>query len=253
LPGVQIFHETLKQHINKGELKVFIKKRWWMVCLIVVSVMIVSTGSVYAGKITKFSADQVTIAPDGKIVNQGKIYITPEKMRVDTRSPQGKGNMIMIMRRDNNLYWMLNPDEKKYFERPLKEKEWEQMAKGAIKSKTEKDLGTETINGFKCRKKSIEMVVEVIGFKSKSRSVVWISKKLDMPIRTKMEDGHVTELRNIKKGNQPSKLFKIPGGYKKVGNMMETFVGSGKESVGGFTLPKGLGDKLKGLKLPFGD
>ena len=104
--------------------------------------------------------------------------------------------------------------------------------------------------------KSVEMVVEVMGFKSKSRSVVWISKKLDMPIRTKMEDGRVTELRNIKKGRQSKKLFEVPGGYKKVGNMMETFSRPDKREEGesrGFSLPKGLGDKLKGLKLPFDD
>lgn len=234
----------------------FIKKKWWMLCLIAMSVMLVSTGSVYAGKIRSFSAEQVTLAPNGKIENTGKMYVTPEKMRMEVRSPQGKGNMIIIMRRDNNLYWMLNPGEKKYFERPLNEKEWEGMAKGMVKSKTEKDLGTETVNGFKCRKKSVEMVLEVMGFKTKSRSVVWISKKLDMPIRTKMEDGRVTELRNIKKGRQSKKLFEIPGDYKKVGNMMETFSRPDKgekEKSGGFSLPKGLGDKLKGLKLPFGD
>jgi len=238
----------------------FIGKRWWVLCLIVMSVMLVSAGSAYAGKIKNFSADQVTLAPNGKIQNKGKIYITPEKIRTEMRSPQGKGSMIMIMRRDLNLYWMLNPGDKKYFERPLNEKEWESMAKGAIKSKTEKDLGTETINGFKCRKKSVEMVVEVMGFKSKSRSVVWISKKLDMPIRTKMEDGNVTELRNIKKGRQSKKLFEVPGDYTKAGNIMETFAGADREakeekeeSSGGFALPKGLTDKLKGLKLPFGD
>jgi len=234
----------------------FIRKKWWMLCLIAMSVIFVSAGSAYAGKIKSFSADQVTLAPNGKIENKGKLYVTPKKVRMEVRSPQGKGNMIIIMRRDNNLYWMLNPDEKKYFERPLNEKEWESMAKGMVKSKTEKDLGTETINGFKCRKKAVEMVVEVMGFKSKSRSVVWISKKLDMPIRTRMEDGSVTELRNIKKGRQSKKLFEVPGGYKKVGNMMETFSrpdNGEKEKSGGFSLPKGLGDKLKGLKLPFGD
>lgn len=234
----------------------FIKKRWWMLCLIAMSVMLVSTGSVYAGMIKSFSAEQVTLAPNGKIENKGKMYVTSEKVRIEMRSPQGKGNMIVIMRRDLNLFWMLNPGDKKYFERSLNEDEWESMVKGAIKSKTEKDLGTEMINGFKCRKKAVEMVVEVMGFKSKSRSVVWISKKLDMPIRTKMEDGRVTELRNIKKGRQSKKLFEIPGGYKKIGNMMETFArpDNGKKGGnGGFSLPKGLGDKLKGLKLPFGD
>ena len=232
----------------------FIGKRWWLLlCLIVMSVMFISTGSAHADKLKKFSADQVTLAPNGKIENKGKIYVTPEKVRMEMRSPQGKGNMIMIMRMDRKLQWMLNPVDKKYFERPLNEDEWKNMGKGAIKSKTEKDLGTETVNGFKCRKKSVEMVVEVMGFKSKSRSIVWISKKLDMPVRTRMEDGSVTELRNIKKGRQSKKLFEIPGGYKKVGNMMEMFAGSDEGNSGGFSFPKGLGDKLKGIKLPSSD
>ncbi len=238
-----------------------IKKKWCLlICFIVMSVMLVSTGFAYAGKITSFSADQVNIAPDGKIQNSGKMYVTPDKIRMDMSSPQGKGNMIMIMRRDNNLYWMLNPGEKRYFERPLNEKEWEKMAKGAIKSKTEKNLGTETINGYTCQKKEVEMVVEILGFKNKSRSTVWISEKLDLPIRTRTEDGHVTEMRNIKKGRQSKKLFEVPGDYTKVGNMMETFAGADKgeqeekeEGSGGFSLPKDLKDKLKGLKLPFGD
>ncbi len=231
----------------------FIKEKWLVLCLIAMVVMLVSTGSAYAGKIKNFSADQVTLAPNGKIQNKGKIYITPEKVRMEMRSPRGKGNMIMIMRMDRKLQWMLNPDDKKYFESPLNEEEWESMARGAIKSKTEKDLGTETVNGFKCRKKLVEMVVEVMGFKTKSRSVVWISEKLDMPIRTRTEDGYVTELRNIKKGRQSRKLFEISGGYKKVKNMMETFAGSDEGNSGGVSLPEGRADKLKGFKLPFGD
>jgi len=234
----------------------YMRKRWWFLCFIAVAVVLMSAGSVYAAKIKNFSAEQVNLTPSGKIENRGKIYVTPDTVRMEMRSPEGKGTMVMIMRRDLKLYWMLNPSGKTYFERPLKEEEWEQMAKGMIKSKTEKDLGTETVNGFKCLKKEVETVVEIMGFKKKSRSTVWISKRLDMPIRTRTEDGHVNELRNIKEGGQPKQLFKIPDGYKKVGNMMELFAssdeGEKEESRGGLALPKGLSDKLKGLKLPFG-
>ncbi|HOO89187.1 MAG TPA: DUF4412 domain-containing protein [Syntrophales bacterium] len=231
--------------------------KWLLMCFLAVSVLFVTAGSVYAAKITSFSADQVSIGPGGTVQHSGKMYVTPDKIRMEMRSPQGEGSMIVIMRRDSNLYWMLNPGEKKYFERPLDEKEWEQLAKGAIKSRTEKSLGNETINGYTCQKKDVETVVEVFGFKKKSRSTVWISEKLDLPIRTMTEDGHVTELRDIKKGGQPKQLFEAPGGYTKVGNMMELFAGSDreekKEDSGGLALPKGLTDKLKGLKLPFGD
>lgn len=234
-----------------------INKKWLVACCIAVAVVLISAGSVSA-KIKNFSAEQVGLTADGTVNHRGMFYVTPDTVRTDMRSPDGKGTVIVIMRRDLDLYWMLNPAGKTYFERPLKEEEWQQMAQGMIKSKTEKDLGSEVVNGFKCRKKEVDMLVEFMGFKKKSRSIIWISKKLDLPIRTKTEDGHVTELRNIKKGKQPADLFKVPDGYRKVANMMALFAGSDadeEEQEGGssgFSLPKNLGDKLKGLKLPFG-
>lgn len=227
-----------------------VTKKWFVVCLVMVSVLIVSAGSACAGKIKSFSADQVTLTPSGQVENSTKLYITPDKIRADMHPQQGEGNMIMIMRRDRNLNWTLNPDNKSYVEKPLNEEEWEGMARGMVKSMDEKDLGTEKVNGFKCHKKSVRMVVEVMGFRTESNSIVWISDKLDIPVRIKTEDGHVTELRNIKTGNQSAKLFEIPGGYKKVGSMMELFSGPDQGGGGGISLPEGLGDKLKGLKLP---
>jgi len=227
-----------------------VTKKWFVVCLVALSMMIVSAAPSSAGKIKSFSADQVTLAPGGQVENSTKLYITPDKMRMDMHPPQGEGDMIMILRQDRDIQWTLNPNNKAYVEKPLNQKEWEQMAKGMIKSTDEKDLGTEKVNGFKCRKKSVEMVIEVMGYKTKTRSIVWISKQLDIPIRTQSEDGRITELRNIKKGKQPSKLFTVPGGYKKVANMMELFSGPGQGNSGGMSIPEGLSDKLKNFKFP---
>ena len=230
-------------------------RNWLIVSWIIMTIVLVMAGPVDA-KITHYSAEQVSLTPSGAVEHQGMLYVTPDTVRMEIRSPDGKGTMLMIMRKDLDLYWMLNPTGKKYFERPLKEEEWEQTVRGMVKSKVEKNLGTEKVNGFKCTKKEVETVVEILGFKKKSRSTVWISKKLDMPLRTQSEGGNITELRNIKEGKQPTRLFKIPDGYQKVGNIMTLFAGSDEEEAeegsGGFSLPKDLGDKLKGLKLPFG-
>ncbi len=77
------------------------------------------------------------------------------------------------------------------------------------------------MNGFKCTKKEVETTVSVIGIKRTVKNIVWISKKLDMPVRTKSQNGSITELKNLKKGTPPGKYFEIPKGYKKVSNMME--------------------------------
>jgi len=233
----------------------------WILCFVAVVVLFsgLSAYALLGGKITKYTADQVTIDPNGKVQHEGKIYVTPDKIRMDGISPKGEGSIVMIFRRDKNIGWTLNPEKKLYMERPFNEKEMEQATKKIIDSRNEKVLGTETVNGFKCTKKEVETKVEFMGFKRTSKTIVWISKRLDMPIRTKSQDGSMTELRNIKKGSPASKYFEIPKDYKKVSNMMELMgmdmsdheekpskaAGEDKESDTGlpFKLPKG----LKGL------
>lgn len=195
----------------------------WILCFVAVLVMFsgLSAYALLGGKITKYTADQVMIDSNGKIQHQGKLYVMPDKMRMDGISQKGEGSIVMIFRRDKNIGWTLNPEKKLYMEKPFNEKEMEQASKKFIDSRNEKVLGTENVNGFKCTKKEIETTVEFMGFKRTSKTIVWISTRLDMPIRTKSQDGSMTELRNIKEGSPASKYFEIPKEYKKVSNMME--------------------------------
>jgi outer membrane lipoprotein-sorting protein len=219
----------------------------------------------YCAKIKNFSAEQVSIDPSGKVQGTGKIYMTPQKIRMEFRSPQGEGTMVNVFRRDSNIHWMINPEAKKYMERPLDEAEMQKALKQHM-AQDEKILGTETVNGFKCTKKSVVTTVKFFGISRKSESIIWVSKRLDLPIKTQSKEGHITELRNIKTGRQPAKLFTVPPGYQKVANMIELFgdkppsgeKGTGSdegEKKGSFfdNLPKNIKDKLPtGMKWPFG-
>jgi hypothetical protein len=165
----------------------------------------------------------------------------------------------MIFRRDKNIGWTLNPEKKLYMERPFNEKEMEQATKKIIDSRNEKVLGTEKVNGFKCTKKEVETTVEFMGFKRTVKTIVWMSKRLDMPIRTKSQDGSMTELKNIKKGSPSSKYFEIPKEYKKVSNMMELMgmdmsehekkpsKAAGEDKGSGSQFPFKLPKEIKGL------
>jgi hypothetical protein len=236
------------------------KRIGWIVCFVAATVLFsgLSAYALFGGKITKFTADQVIIDSKGKVVHVGKMYVMPDRIRMDGLSPKGKGNMVMIFRRDKNIGWTVNPEKKLYMERPLNEKEMEQATKKFIDSKNERVLGTENVNGFKCTKKEVETTVEFMGFKKTSKTIVWISKRLDMPIRTKTQNGSMTELRNIKEGSSAGKYFEVPKGYKQVSNMMELMgmsisehkekpskvAGEDKGSGSGlpFKLPKGIKD-----------
>ncbi|MGA8178794.1 MAG: DUF4412 domain-containing protein [Desulfobacterales bacterium] len=201
----------------------FDRKIRWILCLVAVAVLFsgISAYAFWGGKITKFTADEVTIDANGKIQHEGKIYMMPTKLRIEGILPKGAGNMVWIFRRDKKIAWYLNPEKKLYFEKPLDEKEMERTAKKFVDSKNEKVLGTEYINGFECTKKEVDTTVSYMGYKSTSKSIAWISKKLDMPIRTQSQDGSMNELRNIKERSTSAKYFEVPNGYKQVSNMME--------------------------------
>ena len=233
--------------MDKSHLK---RKVGWILCIAALTVLFsgVSAYALFGSKITKYTADQVTIDSKGKVQHKGKIYVTPDKIRVDGMSPGGAGDIVMIFRKDKNIGWTLNPKKKIYMERPLNEKEMEQAINKFIDSKNERVLGTENVNGFKCTKKEVETTVSVMGFKRTVKNIVWISKKLDMPVRTKSQNGSITELKNLKKGTPPGKYFEIPKGYKKVSNMMELM---GMSGHGGKFSKTARGNKKSTSQVPF--
>jgi len=245
--------------------KFFTGGKRFIACFVIVVVVAAWYACGYGAEIQSFSAEQVAIDPSGKVLSAGKIYMTPKKIRMDFQPPEAEGTMINIFRRDRNLHWMLNPKEKKYLERPLSEEDMQTALKQHI-GQTEKIIGTETVQGFKCTKKRVVTTVKYFGIARKSESTVWISKRLALPVRTKSDDGHMTELRKIKPGRQPSSLFDVPPGYKQVSNMMLLFGGSDRSETTGqgdaeegkgkgslFKIPEDIKKKLpKEFKWPFG-
>jgi hypothetical protein len=172
-------------------------------------------------KITAFTADQVHIDPNGKIISSGKFYVTPEKVSM-TGMPAGPDGQALsvIYFVTNKRQYILNTQKKLYFEAPFDEQQMIQGIKAMKTDETEKILGTETISGFKCNKKEKSSTVEYMGTKTKMKQIVWVTDMLDMPVRSQTEDGSITELRNFEKGTPPAKYFEVPNDYKKVPNMM---------------------------------
>ena len=77
----------------------------WILCFVAVAVLFsgLSAYALLGGKITKYTADQVMIDSKGKVQHKGKIYVAPNKMRMDGISPRGEGSIVMIFRRDKNM------------------------------------------------------------------------------------------------------------------------------------------------------
>ena len=185
-------------------------------------VLLATTGVAHAGKVDSFTADQVTMDPQGQIKTSGKYYVAPQKMRMEMPSPENpEKKMIIIVRQDQKVHWMINPTQKVYMERPLNEAEMQQFTQQMIDARDEKILGTESVGGYACTKKQVETSMTIMGYKRKTRSIVWVSDQFDMPLRTQSDDGGISELRNIDIGEPPADVFEPPEGYRKVTNMME--------------------------------
>jgi hypothetical protein len=207
------------------------------------------------GKIEEYSAKQFFKDPGGR-EGTHNIFVSHGNMRMETRSPMGKGSMVVIFRKDKGVTWTLFPENKFYMENKLDQARLQKTLGKIPMDTTKEDLGTETVNGFKCRKMRVETATNIMGQEIKSTSTVWTSDRLDLPLRSQGKDGGIMELRDIKPGSQPPDLFEIPAGYTKrempffgVGEMQKR--GKGRESMGGKT--PDLPFKLpKDLKMPFG-
>ena len=253
-----------------------------LICFLLLFLMPAAAFSFLGGKIDSFSADQVLISPDGTVFSTSKIYITPEVSRVDGMPGMGvsrqmpKNNLSIITFMKKNQTFIINHDKKLYCQSSLDEDGLSVDTKDYKDAQAVKIIGKEKVSGYKCSVKEIETTATVYGMTSTSRITVWESDRFDMPLRTKDEEGNITEIRNIDKGEPPAKVFDLPKGYKKVDNMMLAmgmdFGGMGKEAetqapgasaqrfpAGATDRPdvsaqdlekalQGLGDKLKDFK-----
>ena len=151
-----------------------------------------------------FSADTVTTTKDGVLT--GKIFVTKEKMRMET--PQSTA----IVRIDKNVFWILMPAQKMYMAQPLKlENIFATAAK--MPGETERKLvSKETVDGKKADKYRI--VYEIAG---KEQIIFqWFAVDSDLPLKSMAADSSwIIEYKNLKTSKQSDTLFEIPAGYQK--------------------------------------
>ena len=199
--------------------------------LFIVIILSLPAFGFFGGKIESFSADMVVIAADGNVISTSKLYITPEATRMDGMPMTGQqggmsgmDKLTFISFADKNKEYIYNHDKKLFFEAELDEQEQDMvmdMMKHYENVDEEKVLGKEKVSGYNCTKKMVTTTVDMMGMKITSTETIWQSDQFDMPLRIHYEEGVIVEYRNIDTKKPSSKLFELPNGYKKVGNMME--------------------------------
>jgi len=233
-----------------------LKMKTALAAITVIAVVLCFSMAADARKITSFSADMVHLNKNGAVSDTQKMYVTPTHVRMEN-APGGDGaGMIMIYNVKNNIMWMINTKEKKYFEQKVDPDQIMKGLQASVKPESEKVLGTEKVNGYTCTKKRVETTVTFMGINRKVTQTIWTSDKFDYPLRTKSDSGDMTEVRNIKPGSQPPSLFTLPAGYTKTDPFSAGAGGSSDDETGDSDSLKDISeavkDKIKNFKLPFG-
>lgn len=211
--------------------------------LLLAGIVFVCPVFAYQGPKAEYSADMNLESSDGAM--KGKVYSTRDKERREFTEDGEK--MVMIIRKDKKLVWMLQPEEKTYMEMKIP-KEGRKDDIGDWKVEQTK-VGNETVNGVATTKSKIIMT----GPKGEKLGGFWWMSKEDIVIKIdaisvekKSKERFMTELTNLKVGKQDPKLFEIPSGWTKMdmGKMMmggakddddkPAAKGSGKKESGGF-------------------
>jgi Domain of unknown function (DUF4412) len=182
----------------------------------------------------EYSADSVMQNEEGTI--EQHVFVTPAKERREMLTGAGDGS-VQIFRYDSKVMWMLMPSEKMYMENSL--------AKAAAKDVSQWDveetvMGEETLNGVKVTKyKTIATSTDGKKYGGFSwRTKEGINLKQDLLYKEGNEKKRMlTELSNLKIGNQDPKLFEIPEGFTKfdMGGMMGGMMG--REGMGQRGMP----------------
>lgn len=193
--------------------------------------------ALFGGKIESFTADQVGLSPQGKVTNSVKIYVSPKICRMDgmpgvRQSPRMSKNLSIFSFKEKQEEYIFNHDKKIYYQTDMDDKAMLLEMKNYKDAEEVKVLGKEKVSGYNCVKKQVTTTTTIYGMTSTNTVIIWESDRFQMPLRTKVSEGYVMEIRNIKKGTPDKKYFKMPQGYKKVGNMM-TVMGMDMGRMGG--------------------
>jgi outer membrane lipoprotein-sorting protein len=189
-----------------------LKKLTSRLLLFVVSLFIIGLGIAGSGHAAEFSADMIQKSSMGN--TQGKVFVRGQNYRQEMA--MGGQKQIMIFQKDKGIVWVLMPQLKMYMEMtaggqqdmaPPTPEEMEKMG-------DKKYLGEEKINGYKCKKYRYTPNDPSMG-----TSTMWISNKLNFPIKVEMHGSSgpmSVEYKNIQEKKISDSLFNLPAGYQKM-------------------------------------
>lgn len=170
----------------------------------------------------EYSADRIVESEAGTF--DGKVYYAKDKERLETNM-QGMQS-VMILRRDEQLGWMLMPAQRMYQKLDLARAQ-QQSGSQSADTVTIEQVGAETVEGHEATKYKMLMKDGSGG------GFIWITQdgipvKMDFLGKNGREKTRMTvTLTNLTIGAQDPALFEPPADYK----AMPSFPGFGKSGL----------------------
>jgi outer membrane lipoprotein-sorting protein len=191
---------SLTEHIaiNRG------KKNFIVFICIFIAIAFVGVTLVYSQQsYNAFSADLIQHLAALNKDARGKIYVTKDKIRIDTDMGGGISGSG-IVRMDKNVYWTLVPAQRAYIEMPIPANLY--YTKSFTESAPSGTLmGSEMVNGKLADK-----------YEGAGGQITWIDKATGFPVKSVSSDGNIVEFRNIQIGEPPTEVFEIPQDYRQL-------------------------------------
>jgi hypothetical protein len=184
----------------------------------------------------EYAADRIVETEAGTF--EGKVYSARDKERSETN--MGGMQSVMIVRRDQQIGWMLMPAQKMYREMDLRQaREQSGAAPDDLMEITQ--VGSESVEGFDSTKYKLVMQDGSAG------GFIWITAqgiavKMDMLSKFEGKKTRMTvTLKNVNIGSQDSRLFEVPPDY----SAMPGATGAALGSLGMSKSPFSVGRTLK--------
>jgi hypothetical protein len=200
-----------------------VNKRW--TCTAVLLMACFAT-AVFAQE--DFSATVVNQKAGKQTTTPTKLYVTKDKMRIDSSQPNGHGGS-MIINFSKQTSDILMPERKMYMEFPQGQGPGAQRLQGIFRVGDVENACAEwpkiaNKSSAKCRKVGSDTVNgrSTVKYETTSEngkvSNFWIDPKIRFPVKWQDTDseGGGGELQDIKEGSQPASLFEIPSDYQKM-------------------------------------
>ena len=178
------------------------------------AVAVFGCSAAVAGSIKDYAGDMVSLDAAGKVESTSRLFFSGGNVRVEIPAQEDMGPMVIIVRPDRKVQWMIDVKAKTYFEQQLDEKTIADMSWGGGAAMPmgehvvkEEPLGSEKVNGYDTRKKRVTSTSKVMGKTYTTVSTVWMADEFDVPLRERDEQGGAEEFRNIVVGAQPAALY----------------------------------------------